>query len=78
MAVGTALDAPLLTSVKQGFARLQLPLANHLIPTAEIVDSSNDFGGWYRARGCPGESACGRALNRDSYQRHVTGRTVSN
>jgi hypothetical protein len=24
-----------------------------LMPTAEIVDSSNDFGGWYRAPGCP-------------------------
>jgi hypothetical protein len=24
---------------------------NRLIPTAEIVDSSNDFGGWYRAPG---------------------------
>jgi hypothetical protein len=23
-----------------------------VIPTAEIVDFSNDFGGWYRAPGC--------------------------
>jgi hypothetical protein len=27
-----------------------------VIPTAEIVDSSNDLGGWYRAPGCPGEA----------------------
>jgi hypothetical protein len=61
---------------KVGFGRL---LRNpRVIPTAEIVDSSNDFGGLYRARGCPGESACGPAPNQDAYQRPVTGRTVSN
>jgi hypothetical protein len=49
-----------------------------LIPGASIVTSSNDFGGWYRARGRPGESACGRAPNPDPYQRPDTGRTVSN
>jgi hypothetical protein len=27
--------------------------AKALIPAAEIVDSSNDFGGWYRAPGWP-------------------------
>jgi hypothetical protein len=31
LALGTALHAPLLTSVRQAFARLQLPLASHLI-----------------------------------------------
>jgi hypothetical protein len=29
----------------------------YLIPTAEIVDSSNDFGGGYRAPGCQREAA---------------------
>jgi uncharacterized protein (UPF0332 family) len=43
-----------------------------LIPTGEIVDFSNDFAGWYRARGWWG----GRALNQDSYQRPCTVRTV--
>ena len=31
LALGTTLHAPLLTSVRQAFARLQSPLANHLI-----------------------------------------------
>jgi hypothetical protein len=27
------------------------------MPTAEIVNSSNDFGGWYRAPSCQREAA---------------------
>src|SRR5665213_2807572 len=42
-----------------------------------IPDSSIISGGWYRARGCPGELTCGRALNQDSYQRPDAGRSVS-
>jgi hypothetical protein len=38
-----------------------------LIPAAEIVDSSNDFGGWYRAPGCQRESEGGGAPNKDTY-----------
>jgi hypothetical protein len=34
---------------------------HHLIPTAEIVDFSNDLGGWYRAPGCPREAAAAAA-----------------
>jgi quinoprotein dehydrogenase-associated probable ABC transporter substrate-binding protein len=40
-----------------------------VIPTAEIVDSSNDFGGWYRAPGCQRESEGGGAPNKEPCQR---------
>ena len=42
------------------------------ISTGGSVDSSNTSAGWYRARGCPGETACGRAPNQDSYRRPLT------
>jgi hypothetical protein len=45
-----------------------------LIRSARNADSSSISSAWYRARGWWG----GRALNKDSYRRPVTGRTVSN
>jgi hypothetical protein len=44
-------------------ASLEPPAAcsmTRMIPTAEVADPSNDFGGWYRAPGCPGQATAAR------------------